>query len=197
MSELETLHSPDFLPVRIYRPGRQSGLALTQAQLVLAVLTILLVVLGLWYFTSGKEGRDPAAIAPPTSREAVPELAREVIAEQQQEQAPDYDAALAQARQLRAEGKLADAQLLYFFAARGGHAPAAFELAELYDPLHFDASTSLMEQPDPFQAFKWYQQAQKAGNGQATIRLEELHDWAHQAAEEGNLDAEQLLLQWQ
>ncbi len=197
MSDAGTPHQRPFQPQKFHPAGLQSGLALTQAQLVLAALTIILVVLGLWYLSNRMTGPGQAETAPPTSREAVPELARDVIAEQQQEQAPDYAAALEQARQLRAEGKLADAQLLYFFAARGGHAPAAFELAELYDPLHFDPATSLMEQPDPFQAFKWYQQAQQSGESRATMRLEELHDWAHQAAEEGNLDAEQLLLQWQ
>lgn len=176
--------------------GRQQGMAISRTQWFLAAGTVLLIVLALWYFASDMGGPGRGEVAPPTSKEAVPELAREVIDEQQQEQAPDYAAALEQARSLRAEGKLADAQLLYFFAARGGYAPAAFELAELYDPLHFDATTSLMEQPDPFQAFKWYQQAQQAGVGEATIRLEALHDWANQAAEEGNLDAEQLLLQW-
>lgn len=184
----------NFRPGKIPHSGRQHGMAITRTQLLLAAGTVLLIVLALWYFTSDMAGR--GEVAPPTSREAVPELAREVINEQQQEQAPDYAAALDQARSLRAEGKMADAQLLYFFAARGGYAPAAFELAELYDPLHFDGTTSLMEQPDPFQAFKYYQQASQAGFDEAAGRLEALHDWAQQAAEEGNLDAEQLLLQW-
>jgi TPR repeat protein len=148
----------------------------------------------LWFSSANRTGSGETAAA--TSKQAVPELAREVINEQNQEQAPDYPAALEQARSLRAEGKLADAQLLYFFAARGGYAPAAFELAELYDPLHFDATTSLMEEPDPFQAFKWYQQASQSGIAEAAARIEALHGWAKQAAEEGNLDAEQLLLQW-
>jgi TPR repeat protein len=174
---------------------RQNGIAVTGAQWLLAAATVLLIVLAIWYFTSDMvPGR--GEVAPPTSKEAIPELARDVIDEQQQEQAPDYAAALEQARNLRTEGKLADAQLLYFFAARGGYAPAAFELAEMYDPLHFDSTGNLMEQADPFQAYKWYQQASQAGFGEATSRLEALHDWAQQAAEEGDLDAEQLLLQW-
>jgi TPR repeat protein len=176
------------------RAGRQLGMAITRVQWFLAAGTVLLIALALWYFSSDLAGPGRGEVAPPTSKEAVPELAREVI--EGQEQAPDYAAALEQARSLRAEGKLADAQLLYFFAARGGYAPAAFELGELYDPLHFDVTTSLMEQPDPFQAFKWYQQASQAGVAEAGARLEALHDWANQAAEEGNLDAEQLLLQW-
>jgi TPR repeat protein len=171
-------------------------MAITGMQLLLAVATVVLLVLAYWYFSSGDSSFNKPEAAPATSREAVPDIAREVISEQQQDQAPDYAAALEQARGLRKEGKLADAQLLYFFAARGGYTPAAFELGELYDPLHFDVTSSLMEKPDPFQAFKWYKQAADAGDGQAGARLEELHEWAHQAAEDGDVDAEQLLLQW-
>jgi TPR repeat protein len=174
----------------------QTGLAVTRMQWLLAAVAVAALVAAYWYFTAGS-GSSAGISAPATSKEAVPQVAREVISEQQQVEQPDYAAALEQARSLRAEGKLADAQLLYFFAARGGHMPAAFELAELYDPLHFDAATSLMDKPDAFQAFKWYTQALKDGNTQASARLDALHQWAQQAAEEGDLDAEQLLLQWQ
>jgi TPR repeat protein len=160
------------------------------------IAVALLILLAVWYFAFRTSDIGDAQPAPATSKQAVPEIAREVISEQQQEQVPDYAVTLEQARSLRAEGKLADAQLLYFFAARGGYTPAAFELGELYDPLHFDASSSLMEKPDAFQAYKWYQQAAQAGDAQATMRLNELQMWAQQAAADGDLDAEQLLLQW-
>jgi len=176
--------------------GTQRGVAITGLQWLMAVIAVVLLVAAYWYFSAGG-GSIGGPAAPATSKEAVPEAAREVISEQQQAEQPDYAAALEQARSLRAEGKLADAQLLYFFAARGGYTPAAFELAELYDPLHFDAATSLMDKPDPFQAFKWYSQALKDGNTEAQPRLDALHEWAQQAAEAGDLDAEQLLLQWQ
>jgi TPR repeat protein len=178
------------------RRTKQQGVSVTGIQWLLAGTAILALLLAYWYFSSGAGSPGSSEPAPPTSRQAVPQEAREVISAQQQEQTPDYAAALDQARSLRAEGKLADAQLLYFFAARGGYTPAAFELAELYDPLHFDVTTSLMEKPDAFQAFKWYQQAAQAGDSKAAVRLDELHGWAHQAAENGDLDAEQLMLQW-
>ena len=171
-------------------------MAVARAQWLMAGGTLVLLLVAWWFVSANRTSPGSGETAPATSKLAVPELAREVINEQNQEQSPDYAAALEQARSLRAEGKLADAQLLYFFAARGGYAPAAFELAELYDPLNFDVTTSLMEQPDPFQAFKWYQQASQSGIAEAAVRIEALHDWAQQAAEEGNLDAEQLLLQW-
>lgn len=174
----------------------QAGMAVNSVQWIMAAVAAAVLLVALWYFAFGPGDSGDAASAPTTAREAVPELAREVISAQQQEQAPDYAATLEQARSLRADGNLADAQLLYFYAARGGHAPAAFELAELYDPLHFDPSASLMEQPDAFQAFKWYQEAARAGDQQASARLQDLQLWAQQAAEDGDIDAEQLLLQW-
>ena len=174
----------------------QGGRVVTSTQWLLAAVAVALLILLAWYFTSGTNDVGEAERVPATSNQAVPELAREVISEQQQEQAPDFAATLEQARTLRAEGRMADAQLLYFYAARGGYAPAAFELGELYDPLHFDASSSLMEEPDAFQAYKWYQQAAQAGNTQATMRLQELQMWVQQAAADGDVEAEQLLLQW-
>ena len=181
----------------MHRGGSYRGMVISPMQWVLAITTVLLLALVYWYFSSAPGSSGKPAPPPPTSKQAIPEVAREVISEQQEEQAPDYPAALEQARSLRAEGKLADAQLLYFFAARGGYPPAAFELAELYDPLYFDVSTSLMDKADPFQAFKWYQQALQAGEDAAAARLEALQAWAQEAADEGDMEAEQLLLQWE
>jgi len=109
----------------------------------------------------------------------------------------DYAEALARAREFQADGRLADAQLLMFFAARGGHAPAAFSLATSYDPNHYSETTSLMEEPDPFQAYRWYRAARDAGQVEAEQRLLELERWAEDAAEGGNDEAERLLLQWE
>jgi TPR repeat protein len=92
---------------------------------------------------------------------------------------------------------VADAQLLYFFAARNGSAEAAFQLAQLYDPNHFEAGSSLLGEPDAFQAFKWYTAAKNAGMTEAQARLDELHKWAEKAAQNGDAEAERLLLQWQ
>lgn len=181
----------------LQRGGSSRGMVISPMQWILAIAAILLLALLYWYLSSGPGSSSKTAPPPPTSKQAVPEIAREVISEQQEEQAPDYPAALEQARSLRAEGKLADAQLLYFFAARGGYPPAAFELAELYDPLYFDVSTSLMDKADPFQAFKWYQQALQAGEDAAAVRLDALRAWAQEAADEGDMEAEQLLMQWE
>lgn len=108
----------------------------------------------------------------------------------------ELDRAFAEAEAFRAEGKLPDAQLLYFFAARQGHGRAAFQLAAIYDPLHFIPEQSLLEKPDPFQAFRWYNTAREAGIAEAADRLDALRNWATDAAAKGNAEAEQLLLQW-
>jgi len=109
----------------------------------------------------------------------------------------DYDEALSRAMEFQAEGRLADAQLLTFFGARGGHAQSAFTLATSYDPDHHSETTSLMGEPDPFQALRWYLVARDAGHGEAEERLANLRSWAEDAAEDGNAEAERLLLQWE
>ena len=109
----------------------------------------------------------------------------------------DYDEALSRALEFRTEGRLADAQLLIFFAARGGHGPAAFALATSYDPNHQSETTSLMEEPDPFQAYRWYRVARDAGQVDAQERLAKLRVWVENAANDGNAEADRLLLQWE
>jgi TPR repeat protein len=114
----------------------------------------------------------------------------------EQAAAPDYDKAFSDAQAFQKAGQLADAQLLYFFGARANHAPSAFELATMNDPNHHSSATSLLPKPDPFQAYKWYSVARDHGMAAASQRLEELHSWAMKAAEEGDAEAERLLLQW-
>lgn len=109
----------------------------------------------------------------------------------------DYAVAYERAQQFRSEGRFADAQLLLFFAARGGHAPAAFDLATLHDPNHHDGESSLADEPDAFQAYRWYVTARDAGHESADERLAELRAWAESTAASGNADAERLLLQWE
>jgi len=109
----------------------------------------------------------------------------------------DYAEAYRRAEAFQAQGRLADAQLLYFYAARGGHAPAAFTLATFYDPNHHSQDASLMDEPDAFQAYKWYRAADAAGDERAATRLDELRAWAEEAAASGNAEAERLLLQWE
>jgi TPR repeat protein len=103
-----------------------------------------------------------------------------------------YDEAVKQ----RAEGQLTDAYLLYFFAARQGHAAAALELGSQADPAHYSSETSSLDGPDIVQAHKWYQQAMRSGSSEAETRLIKLHDYAALQAGRGDAEAERLLLQW-
>lgn len=124
------------------------------------------------------------------------EEAREFIADVGDKGPERYAEAYTRAQEYRKQGQLADAQLLYFYAARGGHADAEFALAEMNDPNHHAAATSLLAEPDAYQAYKWYSAALEHGAGEAKARLEMLHQWATQAAAKGNAEAERLLLQW-
>jgi TPR repeat protein len=124
--------------------------------------------------------------------------ARETIAELREESADgraDVDAAFSRAEAHREAGELADAHVLYFFAARNGHPEAAFRLATSYDPLHHSPEVSLLQRPDPAQALKYYMQALDGGIAEAQDRLDALHEWAEREAPT-NTEAERLLVQW-
>lgn len=98
------------------------------------------------------------------------------------------------AQEYRYDGSLADAHLLYFFAARENHLPSMMTMGEMSDPLHFRAEDSLLDHADAIQAWKWYQKAAQLGHPQAAQRLAELGQWARDAAAGGDSVAQQLLL---
>ncbi|HUF74009.1 MAG TPA: hypothetical protein VMR74_14055 [Gammaproteobacteria bacterium] len=110
---------------------------------------------------------------------------------------PELDAAFERARELQSAGQLDDAQVLFFFGARRGHARSAFVYAEMNDPNHHSAETSLLAEPDAFQAFRWYSAALEGGIDTAADRLDTLREWAETAAAAGDAEAERLLLQWE
>ena len=95
------------------------------------------------------------------------------------------------------EGSLADAHLLYFFAAREDHVPSIMKLAEMSDPTLFRAEDALMDDADVIQAYKWYRKAADMGHQLASERVDGLQQWASNAAEDGNPHARQLLLNFQ
>jgi TPR repeat protein len=143
-------------------------------------------------------GRPLETVQPAKSAEERGDTARAVIERlEANATGPDYAEAHARAKEFQADGQLADAQLLYFFAARGGYAPAAFDLATANDPNHQTSASSLAAAPDPFQAYRWYTAARDAGHPGASERLEELRVWAEAASHAGDQKAEQLFLQWE
>jgi len=92
------------------------------------------------------------------------------------------------------DGSLADAHLLYFFAAREDHLPAIMKMGEMSDPNLFLAQDSLLDQADAIQAFKWYRKAALMGHQPAADRVINLHHWAQTESRHGNTTAQQLLL---
>jgi TPR repeat protein len=108
----------------------------------------------------------------------------------------DLDAVATQAADYLADGRLADAHLLYFFAAREGHTPSALALGTMFDPAYFDSAKSLWDHPDPEQALKWYLVAAESGDPQASTRLEALRAWVEERAEAGDESARRLQLGW-
>jgi TPR repeat protein len=95
------------------------------------------------------------------------------------------------------EGRLTDAYLLLFYAARKGNAAAAFSLASLHDPNHFTAGNQLLEKPNSYQAHKWYSAAADKGIAEATERLRTLKETTEEQAKQGDPAAMRLLLNWQ
>jgi TPR repeat protein len=175
-------------------------------RIVIGIVTVAVVGLAaLWLFTFKPEPEPVPAPGPTLDTVEPAETAaergdsgREIISElSSAEGGVDYARAHERAQAYQAEGRMADAQLLYFFAARGGNAAAAFDLATFYDPNHHSQTPSLMEEPDPFQAYRWYRAAEEAGHQDASERLADLRAWAEQAADGGDVEAERLLLQWE
>lgn len=169
-----------------------------------AVIAVSIVALAVYLFYPEPEpepvpapGRPIETVEPAESGEERGDSARDIIDSLSASDDVDYAEAYARAEEFHADGRLADAQLLYFFAARGGHAPAAFALATFNDPNHYSAQASLMDEPDPFQAYRWYRTAREAGHDEADARLAELRTWAEAAAGDGDAEAERLLLQWE
>ncbi len=93
-----------------------------------------------------------------------------------------------------ADGSLADAHLLYFFAAREDHLPSILVLGEMSDPTLFRAENSLLDHADVIQAYKWYQKAARLGDAVASERIGGLQQWASDASQAENPHARQLLL---
>jgi hypothetical protein len=144
---------------------------------------------------------EPVANPPPVPAASTQETGAVAVTPEPPAEAPQgsqaaLDDAFAQAQSFQAEGKLDDAQVLYFFGARQGHAASAFALAEMNDPNYHTPETSLLSEPDAFQAYRWYTAARDGGMAAANERLTALQDWARTAAAAGDDEADRLLLQW-
>jgi TPR repeat protein len=123
--------------------------------------------------------------------------ARALIASMRAAGAIDLDQALAAAAQAQSEGELANAYLLYFFAAREGSGTAALELGKQADPATRDPLNSVFAAPDLNQAYKWYKIAAGNGESEARDRLADLQARVEQMAAGGDPQAQRISLLWQ
>lgn len=186
---------------------------------VLASVGILVVVLGGSGFLilSGGSTDTPAQAADPATVVAKAELpipatsrvgksetfvgeggeARRIIRDLRSDgKTVNMNALFTTAEQFSDTGKLADAHLLYYYLARRGHAWSAFTLGTMYDPWYQSVLPNIMDKPDLYQAYKWYRVAADNGNKEAKNYLLDLGKQVEQAASEGSLDAQRVLLQW-
>lgn len=123
--------------------------------------------------------------------------ARMMIAKFRKEKGNAGQKAFEAAEKQRSMGNTADAYLLYFFAAKQGHAEAAYNLGTQSDPTYYTSVNSALDEPDPGQAIKWYKIAIDSGNKDARQNLMELAKRIKQQAEAGSDEAQRLLLQLQ
>ena len=123
--------------------------------------------------------------------------ARRMIAEMRSGGELSIEDIYAAAEDAQARGELSDAYLLYFFAAREGHAPAALTLAHQSDPAGFRPDASLFERPDLSQAHKWYLIAAEGGSAEARTALIALRKRIEKMADGGDPEAQRITLQWQ
>lgn len=123
--------------------------------------------------------------------------ARALIASMRAAGTIDLDQALAAAAQAQSEGELANAYLLYFFAAREGSGTAALELGKQADPATRDPLNSVFAAPDLNQAYKWYKIAAGNGESEARDRLADLQARVEQMAAGGDPQAQRISLLWQ
>lgn len=143
----------------------------------------------------GEPPREPTTTAAPVDVPSAPGAqARHFIAALGM---PDARAAVAEAEKQQRAGRLMDAYLLNFYAARLGHGGAALMLAHQADPAFYDSTTSPLAAPDIPLALRWYDRAAEAGNPDAVADRQLLRQRIELAATAGDPDAQRLTLQWQ
>lgn len=166
---------------------------MTQSSKVMIAAAVVVLIAVIAFLVTRTDTSGPPPITGPERAGD----ARALLAEIERSGDADPDAVFERAREFQQQGQLADAQLLYFFSARKDHGPSAFALAEMNDPNHHSPETSLLPEPDAFQAFRWYTVAREQGVDEAAPRLAALREWSEERASEGDDDAARLLLQWE
>lgn len=111
----------------------------------------------------------------------------------------DLDVIFDQAELLNKQNQPVDNYLLNFYAAKRGHANAAFRLAQMADPATFSQGSKMLmfNKANVTQANKWYSQAALAGHPKAARYLKEMRVRIMAEAATGNEKAQRLMLQFQ
>ena len=163
---------------------------------------VIVTLLAVWLVPSDDKEVAPApsllssSVAPaptplPTSKSDRID-ARTLITELRTATKPDYNKAYNAGETLRKKGQLDEAYILYFFAAREGHANSAYRLGQLADNIISKSSY----RADATQAIKWYRKAESAGVSEATDALNALKRYYEDKARSGDSNARRLLLLW-
>jgi hypothetical protein len=189
---------------------------------ILMAVVALITILAIWLAPNQPEKRPPTlpqltTPAPPMQPEAAPpsgtatvpaqapaasaqpgDRARAIIAGLRAA-GGQADAAevYANAQRLQDEGHPEDAYLLYRYAANHGDARAALVLGTQADPAYHSSGDTILPEPEPEQAIKWYRMAGAEGNVEAVARLKALRALLERASAAGDAQADRLLLQWQ
>ncbi|MEE9412202.1 MAG: AAA family ATPase [Methylococcales bacterium] len=110
----------------------------------------------------------------------------------------DLDIVFNHAELLKRQNQPADNYLLNFYAAKRGHANAAFRLAQMFDPETVtQGSKAMFNKPNITQANKWYSQAALAGHLNAAIYLKKLQARIILKAATGDENALRQMMQFQ
>jgi len=190
---------------------------------ILMAVVALITILAIWLVPNQQQEAPPALpqlatpapptepqTAPPSGTQTAPAEAPAAPAAQPGDRARaiiaglragsgDADAAevYVSAQRLQDEGHREDAYLLYRYAANHGDARAALVLGTQADPAFHSSDDTILPEPEPEQAIKWYRMASAEGNAEATTRLKALHALLERASAAGDTQADRLLLQWQ
>ncbi len=146
---------------------------------------------------AGGEPVLPEALQEPEIDDSPGAKARAMIAEMRSSGELQLDEIFAAADQAQTNGELDDAYLLYFFAAREGHAASALILGRQADPASEQSGERLFDSPDLTQAHKWYRIAAANGDPEARQHLDDLRQRVEQMAASGDPQAQRIALQWQ
>tara|TARA_B100000315_G_scaffold115302_1_gene105841 strand:+ start:8529 stop:9125 length:597 start_codon:yes stop_codon:yes gene_type:complete len=137
--------------------------------------------------------KKPADITPPPSYPPDALLLEQVRKALREGIGPNE--ALVLAKSLPERSEQADAAfLLLEYAAEYGNAEAALFLGHYYDPTDKGPSGTIRK--NPATAYEWYTEALAGGQEEASNQLATLRQWVEKQANQGSVEAEELLNRW-